>query len=679
MVGGIQPFFYKQKEVVRLELKTVKNIGPVTLDRLYAHQIYTPKELLLFFPKKYTFYQVDNANAFSGELLCFRATIVSRAVWIKTIKKSKAFVFYVNVNQKKVKCIIFSGDYLRFKLQIGLPVICYGKYKAKENEFSLSALFFDDFECKIEIDYGIPDIHNKTLQGAIQNILQTGYNLEDELPMEYIQKYRLGTLNELVNLAHFPKTVLDYSKVRRRVRYEDFFWYTASLEALKQLRGQEEKKPKGIHLKSVHEKITSLPYALTDDQNQVLRECLNDLGSSKIMNRLVQGDVGSGKSIVAFLCSLAVIEAGYQVALMAPTEILAKQHFENAKKLFPEMTIECLTSSIKQKERTELLYKLMHGRISFLIGTHALLEQNVVFKNLGLAIIDEQHRFGVNQRKSLLDKLKGVDALYLTATPIPRTLGLTSFGDLDLSLIKTMPQNRKPVITKIVSMDQLFVLSKALERHLACNEQVYVVVPLINESERLDYIDMDQAEEIFRSYLPDAKIDVLHGKMKTKDKDQIMASFKNHEIDCLLSTTVIEVGVDVPNATVMVILDADRYGLSQIHQLRGRVGRGDIQSYCYLVTAKDYVKRLDILEKTNDGFVLAEEDFKLRGPGDYLGEEQSGFHSLNFDFESNDVMIWKCALEDSREFVSNFLQQKIKNDKLEAIFQKISVKKTKIN
>lgn len=662
-----------------MELKDIKHIGPITLDRLNANHIYTPKDLLLFYPKKYYFYQVDNQNAFSGETLCFKAVVASRPVWIKTIKRSRAFVFYVNVNQRKVKCIIFSGDYLRFKLQIGLPIICYGKYKEKENEFSLTTIFFEDFDCRIELDYGIPDINNKTIQNAIERVLQAGYQLEDELPMEYISKYRLGTLNELVRLAHFPKTITDCSRVRRRVRYEDFFWYTASLEALKQLKSTEEKEPKRINEVIISETIKGLPYELTQDQAHVIEECLNDIKSTKIMNRLVQGDVGSGKSIVAFLCSLAVIDAGYQVALMAPTEILAKQHYENAKKLFPDLSIELLTSSVKAKEKEGILYKLLHGRISFIIGTHALIEDNVIFKNLGLAIIDEQHRFGVNQRKALLDKLKGVDALYLTATPIPRTLGLTSFGDLDLSIIKTMPKNRKPVLTKIVPMEQLTSLAKALERHLACNEQIYVVVPLIEESERLDYIDMNQAVDIFEELLPNAKLGVLHGKMKAKDKDGMMNAFKNHELDCLLSTTVIEVGVDVSNATVMVILDAERYGLSQIHQLRGRVGRGNIQSYCYLVTTKDYVKRLDILEKTTDGFLLAEEDFKLRGPGDYLGEEQSGFNSLNFDYESKDLMIWKCALEDSKEFVSKYLQKEVNHPKLEAIFKQISVKKTKIN
>lgn len=662
-----------------MELKNIKNIGPVTLERLHTNQIYSPKDLLLRFPKKYFFYKVDNENAFSGEQICFRCVVSSRPVVIKTSRKAKAFVFYAMVNGSKVKCIIFSGDYLRFRLQMGISAICYGKYKEKEKEFSVSTIFFEDFDCRIELDYGIPDINNSTIQHAIQRVLDSGYLLEDELPKDYIDKYRLLTMNEIVRLAHFPKDISDCIKVRRRVRYEDFFSYTASLESLRLLRGFEHKSPRIYDEVRLNNYIQGLPYELTTDQKKVIEECLNDLHSSKIMNRLVQGDVGSGKSIVAFLVAAATVMAGYQASIMAPTELLARQHFMNFKLLFPELQVELLTSSCKEKEKQEILYKLLHGRIDVIIGTHALIENKVVFQRLGLVIIDEQHRFGVNQRKALIEKFKGVDALYLTATPIPRTLGLTSFGDLDLSIIRTKPAHRKEVITELLSYDQLASLGKTLNRHILRGEQIYIVVPLILENDQLDYVDIQKAFEWFSSLLPEARIELLHGKMKAKEKEEVMNSFKAHRIDCLISTTVIEVGVDVKNATVMVILDADRYGLSQIHQLRGRVGRGERQSYCYLVSRKEGVERLEILKKTTDGFVLAEEDFKLRGPGDYLGEDQSGFGSLNFDFDSKDIAIWKCALDDSKEFVARYLNGGITNKKMAAILQQISDKKTKIN
>ena len=308
-----------------------------------------------------------------------------------------------------------------------------------------------------------------------------------------------------------------------------------------------------------------------------------------------------------------------------------------------------------------------------------MIQDSVIFSNLGLVVIDEQHRFGVNQRKALVEKFKGVDALYMTATPIPRTLGLTAFGDLDLSLIKEKPANRKPIITEIISLDKINNLGKILNRHLIMDEQIYIVVPLINVSESFDFIDINQAYNIFTDMLPEARIEILHGKMKSKDKDAIMEDFKNHQIDVLISTTVIEVGVDVKNASTMVILNAERYGLSQIHQLRGRVGRGNTQSYCYLVTDKEQTERLQILERINDGFILAEEDFRLRGPGDFLGEEQSGFSSLNFDFESKDLNIWKCAVSDSKEYVLMVLGGLETNTKMLELLKNVKTKNNKLN
>ena len=299
--------------------------------------------------------------------------------------------------------------------------------------------------------------------------------------------------------------------------------------------------------------IEMLPYDLTNDQKESLNMVIRDLESNKPMNRLLEGDVGSGKTIVSFLACISTIKAGYQTAIMAPTEILAIQHYNNFKKMFDNFNVELLTSSTKQKDKNEILFKLLHGRIDLLIGTHALIQDSVIFSNLGLVVIDEQHRFGVNQRKALVEKFKGVDALYMTATPIPRTLGLTAFGDLDLSLIKEKPANRKPIITEIISLDKINNLGKILNRHLIMDEQIYIVVPLINVSESFDFIDINQAYNIFTDMLPEARIEILHGKMKSKDKDAIMEDFKNHQIDVLISTTVIEVGVDVKNASTMVI------------------------------------------------------------------------------------------------------------------------------
>ena len=662
-----------------MELKEVQGIGPKTLERLNANQIYTVNDLLLTFPKKYTFYNVDNENIFSGEMVCFKCKVHSRAVVVKTVKHAKAFVFYILVNNQRYKCIIFAGDYLRYKLYNNVDVICYGKYKPLEKEFSITNIFFEDFKCKVEIDYGFYDITNSIITKAIKYALDSGYRLEDNLPSKYVNKYRLLEINELIRKVHFPSGVEDYIEIKRRTRYEDFFWYTSELEILRLSRGFEEKQPKIINKDTLNDYINLLPYELTNDQKHSLDAVIGDLEKSKPMNRLLEGDVGSGKTIVSFLACISTIKSGYQAAIMAPTEILAIQHYNNFKKQFEGFNVELLTSSTKQKDKREILFKLLHGRIDLLIGTHALIQETVIFSNLGLVVIDEQHRFGVNQRKALVEKFKGVDALYMTATPIPRTLGLTAFGDLDLSLIKEKPANRKPIITEIISLDKINILGKILNRHLIMDEQIYIVVPLINVSESFDFIDINQAYNIFTNMLPEAKIAILHGKMKSKDKDDIMNEFKNHQIDILISTTVIEVGVDVKNASTMVILNAERYGLSQIHQLRGRVGRGSTQSYCYLVTNKTETERLQILEKVNDGFILAEEDFRLRGPGDFLGEEQSGFASLNFDFESKDLNIWKCAVSDSKEYVLMVLGGIETNTKMLNLLKNVKTKNNKLN
>ena len=662
-----------------MELKEVQGIGPKTLERLNANQIYTVNDLLLTFPKKYTFYNVDNENIFSGEMVCFKCKVHSRAVVVKTVKHAKAFVFYILVNNQRYKCIIFAGDYLRYKLYNNVDVICYGKYKPLEKEFSITNIFFDDFKCKVEINYGFYDITNSIITKAIRYALDSGYRLEDDLPSKYVNKYRLLEINELIRKVHFPSGVEDYVEIKRRTRYEDFFWYTSELEILRLSRGFEEKQPKIINKDTLNDYINLLPYELTNDQKHSLDAVIGDLEKSKPMNRLLEGDVGSGKTIVSFLACISTIKSGYQAAIMAPTEILAIQHYNNFKKQFEGFNVELLTSSTKQKDKREILFKLLHGRIDLLIGTHALIQETVIFSNLGLVVIDEQHRFGVNQRKALVEKFKGVDALYMTATPIPRTLGLTAFGDLDLSLIKEKPANRKPIITEIISLDKINNLGKILNRHLIMDEQIYIVVPLINVSESFDFIDINQAYNIFTNMLPEAKIATLHGKMKSKDKDDIMNEFKNHHIDVLISTTVIEVGVDVKNASTMVILNAERYGLSQIHQLRGRVGRGSTQSYCYLVTNKTETERLQILEKVNDGFILAEEDFRLRGPGDFLGEEQSGFASLNFDFESKDLNIWKCAVSDSKEYVLMVLGGIETNTKMLNLLKNVKTKNNKLN
>nr|MCR5231902.1 DEAD/DEAH box helicase [Acholeplasmatales bacterium] len=411
------------------------------------------------------------------------------------------------------------------------------------------------------------------------------------------------------------------------------------------------------------------PFELTKDQRLAILDIEKDITSKYPMNRLIQGDVGCGKSIVGIYAILAMFSAGYQSLLMLPTEILAIQQYNSLLTYFKNygVNVSILTSSTKKRERDKILEDLRLGKINCLVGTHSLLNDEVKPYNLGLVVIDEQHKFGVNQRKSLIEKYRDVDAIYLTATPIPRTLGLTVFGDLDITSIKTMPEGRKIVNTKIVPFSKLNGLIKFLKQRILLGEQAYVVCPLIVENDDFDAIPVEEAKEIFDRELDGIKIDTIHGRISSDRKKEIMDSFMNNETKVLISTTVIEVGVNNPRATIMIILDANRFGLAQIHQLRGRVGRSDLQSYCALVTKKENNERLIALENINDGFGIADADFKLRGPGNYFGEEQSGFIALEYaDFET-DYKIWEYAKSDALAYLDDYLKGKEKSFRFDKI------------
>ena len=401
------------------------------------------------------------------------------------------------------------------------------------------------------------------------------------------------------------------------------------MKKVKELKDKNEvhdnKYIKNIDREKVNEFIKQLPFELTIDQDKVLKEMLNDLESDIRMNRLLQGDVGSGITIIAFLLSYAPYTTNYQTAFMAPTEILAIQHYENAIKLFKDtnLKVELLTGKMTLKEKKEVYKKLENNEVNLLIGTHALISDNVLFNNLGLVITDEQHRFGVNQRDSLKNKSDNVDVLMMSATPIPRTYALTIYGDTDVSSIKTMPKGRIPVITKLKKTNELKDVLENIYSALKNNNQAYVIAPMIEESEDTDYTNVYDLKHKFELAFKNYKVEIMHGKMTKEEKDKVMQDYLDNKIHILISTTVIEVGVDIPNATVIVIFDADRFGLSQLHQLRGRVGRNSLQSYCFLISDKDK-ERLNIMEEENDGYKISEADFKLRGQGDLFGNRQSG-------------------------------------------------------
>ena len=548
-------------------------------------------------------------------------------------------------------------DYLRYKLFKGTAFILYGRYKKEDNEFYVKRVFFDDFEQKINVSYKYKNIKAYQIQKIVSNIKELGYRVDETIPKELITKYKLFSMNELVYKAHLPIEKLDIIQINRRRKYEEFFWYAMSFNILRTMRSKSEKPKRIIDMDFMKYFVDSLSFELTSGQKDAIRDVTKDILGKYPMNRLIQGDVGCGKSIVAIFAILALVTSGYQAALMLPTEILANQQYQLILEYFKKFNIkvELLTSSIKKTERNKILKGLEDGSIQVLVGTHSLIQGDVKFHKLGIAVIDEQHKFGVNQRKALIEKYPNTDALYLTATPIPRTLGLTFFGDLDITSIKTMPKGRIPVDTKIISYPKLKALMHFIEGKISLGEQAYVVVPLVIENQDYDAIPIEKAEEMFKSELPNISIGVVHGKMATDKKNQVMEDFKNGNIKILISTTVIEVGVNVPNATIMVILDADRFGLAQIHQLRGRVGRGLKQSYCALVTKRVDNERLKVLENTLDGFGISENDFRLRGPGNYFGEEQSGFLSLEYaDFET-DYKIWESAKEDADDYFPKYM------------------------
>jgi len=507
----------------------------------------------------------------------------------------------------------------------------------------------------------------------------------ETLPADVLKKYKLLSRLEALRRIHFPSMedlVSDYERYRsqsqRRIIFEEFFRMSVAIELRRSSRVRQEKKSK-IKISASREKslMEMAPFSLTGAQGKVLSEIIADLKSKTPMNRLVQGDVGSGKTIVAFLAMTAVCESGYQSVLMAPTEILAEQHYKNALNLFDGGEISCalLTGGMKIAEKRAVKEAVKNGEVDILIGTHAVIQDGVDFKSLGLAVIDEQHRFGVMQRAQLMDKGFNPDVLVMTATPIPRSLAMTVYGDLDVSIINELPPGRTPIKTVVVGEDKREGVYKGIERELKIGRQAYVIYPLIEESEKMELKAATEMFENLRSSIfPERRVGLLHGKMKSAEKEAVMSAFKSGEIDILVSTTVVEVGVDVPNASVMVIEHAERFGLSQLHQLRGRVGRGADQSYCVLMT--DYKKtaiakeRLGIMEETNDGFKIAEKDLILRGPGEVLGTRQSGLPMFNTGEIVRDFEILEVARKEASRFIdpqhldernSNILRG-IKND-----------------
>lgn len=638
-------------------LEDIKGIGPKSLLALKALNLYTKDDVINYFPYRYNVYTPVKLRECSEGDTCTITGYVESAAKVFFIRKNlNKLSFAFNTGSELVNVTIFNRAYLKPNIRIKSYISVIGKYNRKSNTFMASDIKLTPITKTVidpvyHLNQGIKRSNFKKL---VDEILDNTVEIKSNVPDYLIEKYNFINKKEAVTNVHKPKDINSLKKADLHLIYEELFIFMLKVSYLKEKNASDGKfNIKSFDEDKVNNFISGLPFNLTDGQMQAVDDIKGDFLSKKKMNRLILGDVGSGKTIVSFIALYMNMLAGYQGVLMAPTEILAVQHFNNMKSLFEDkLNIQLLTSSTKKGERNKILQNLKNGDTQVLIGTHSLLNDELVYNNLGLVITDEQHRFGVNQRQTLQEKGKDVDVLYMSATPIPRTLALTIYGDMDITEIRTKPGGRKEIITKIFKNSELKnVLEKMLDE-IKAGHQIYVVAPLIDdeEDEKMNVTSLkDKFDVAFNGMVPTG---LLHGKMKPNQKDEVMNSFKNGDTKILISTTVIEVGVDVKNATMMVIFNAERFGLATLHQLRGRVGRNDMQSYCYLISDYD-AERLKVLEQSNDGFYISEQDFKLRGGGDIFGIRQSGEQSFKIANLNRDYKILMQCKSDAEEFLKS--------------------------
>lgn len=666
-------FWYNVFKGDNMELNEIKGIGSKTLQALNKLNIFTVDDLVNYYPYRYQKYTVKKLEEIENNENCVLCGKIESEPQIFYFKKNfNRLTFKVLVENILLNVAIFNRAFLKKNLMIGKEITLIGKYEKLKNHFVASDIKLEKInQNEIEpIYHGNKDIKSKNLGHLINTCLQLNFDYEDDIPKYLIEKYSFVEKKEALKEIHQPKNIANLKACKIRLIYEELFVFMFKIMYLK-FRNEKENEglKRNISYQSVEDIISTLPFLLTEDQKKAIMECLNDLNSHKRMNRLILGDVGSGKTIVAILAMIINTLSGYQSALMAPTEILAKQHYKTILDLTKDYDFHCelLIGSMTKKEKDTIKKKLALGEIDIIVGTHALITNDVIFKNLGLVVTDEQHRFGVNQRTNLQNKGKLPDIIYLSATPIPRTYALTIYGDMDTSLIKEKPSGRKEIITKIKKTKELKDVLYHMLEEIKLGHQVYVVSSLIESDDEQDLKDiMLLKEKLDVAFHNKVTIGILHGKLKNNEKEAIINDFRNNVIKILLCTTIIEVGVDIQNATMMVIFDADRFGLATLHQLRGRVGRNDYQSYCYLICDKEK-ERLQVLEESNDGFVISQKDFELRGEGDLFGIKQSGDMQFKIADLKRDYKILYQAKEDviefikTKEFLNNIFYKRIVN------------------
>lgn len=660
-VGKPALFFYIRWCEMNLQdpVTALSGVGEKRAETLATLGIETIEDLLSYYPFRYEDIQERQIQEINDqEKVTLKGLVVSPAVLNRFGYKKSKLSFRLMQENDVFMVSFFNQPYLKDKVVVGEEIAIYGRWDAKRQTLNGMKILSSSSQNEgfSPIYHVNKSIRQTTLIQLIKQAFEQYYGyIEENLPQNLVDKYRLFARNEAMWAMHFPKTMEDHHQAKRRVIFEEFFVFQMKIQGLKT---KEKAEKNGLSIPYDIQKlkafIASLPFELTNAQKKVTNEICKDLLSPKHMQRLLQGDVGSGKTIVAAIVLYAATTAGFQGALMVPTEILAQQHYQSLAELLYsfEVNVALLTGSTKTKERQQILTDLKSGELDIIIGTHALIQDEVDFAHLGLVITDEQHRFGVNQRKVLREKGYKPDVLFMTATPIPRTLAITAYGEMDVSIIDEMPAGRIPIVTRWVLPKQLDQVLKWGQTELASHHQMYVICPLIEESESLDVENAQKIYEQLRDYYaPDYQVGLLHGRMKNDEKDAVMQAFKENQLQVLVSTTVIEVGVNVPNATAMIIIDADRFGLAQLHQLRGRVGRGSQASYCILVAnPKNEVgkERMKIMTQTNNGFVVSQKDLELRGPGEVFGNRQSGLPVFHFADIVADAHILEVAKEEAR-------------------------------
>ena len=650
------------------DIKYIKGVGPNRAVLLNKLGIFTLGDLITYYPRDYEDRSKPKkiCDVANGEEVLVQGIVQSKLVESRIRKGLTLYRTKIADDTGFMEIVWYNQSYLKNQIKQGQVYNFFGKVSLKYNKKEMNSPVFD-IDTKTKNTGKIVPLYPLTYslsQNVLRGIIENGIKeIEGQLPEtlpEYILKnYSLYDINTAIKQIHFPDNFEKYELARKRLAFEELLIMQLALLTLKKSYTHQEKGivfDKNIKMADL---IDNLPFKLTKAQLRVLEEIDNDMESEKPMNRLLQGDVGSGKTIVSIISTYKAVKSGYQVAIMAPTAILASQHLESFTQILGAYGIKCelLISNITKKRKEEMLERLKNGEIDVIIGTHALLEENVVFKNLGLVVTDEQHRFGVKQRGTIVAKGNNPDTLVMTATPIPRTLALILYADLDISIIDELPPNRQKIDTFAVTKRLEERVNNFVKKQIDEGRQAYIVCPLVEENEEINAQSvLELAERYKNEVFVDYKVEYLHGKMKPKEKDEIMEKFKKGEIDILISTTVIEVGVNVPNASIMIVENAERFGLAQLHQLRGRVGRGEYKSYCILKYQgnSDIIRqRMSIMQETNDGFKISEKDLELRGSGEFFGTKQHGLP----EFKIANIFQDMPMLKNIQSIASNILQE----------------------